>query len=159
LTLPEPSSFYRCTLDAYIWTTDADAKPPPPHLRFWYDNQLVADIYISMDDLKGRDRWMLEMYPVGGKDYLPPAEEEGWKTYGVGYRPPRRIEPLLKRGEERFPRDTAAAAIKLAIEKFSEEMTKGQLAGITKVAELMRPAFERLAANYATRFRPARPPR
>jgi hypothetical protein len=153
---PSSTSFYRCTLEACVWTTDSNAKPVQPHLRFWYNKQLVAEIYLRMDDLRGHDRWMLRMYPVGGEAYLPPQEEEGHRSYGVLYRPPRRLEPLLERGEERFPRDSAAAAIKLAVEKFGEEMSRSELEGVTKVAEMLRPVLERLTINYVTRFRPAR---
>jgi hypothetical protein len=154
--LTEPTGFYRCTLDACVWTTDPNVgKPAQPHMRFWYDKELVAEVYLRMDDAKGRDRWMLRMYPAGGEEYLPPQEEDGYKTHGAFYRPPRhRIEPLLQSGEERFPRDTAADAIRLAVEKLAEEMSKGELEGVTKVAELMRPVLQRLTANYVTRFRP-----
>lgn len=154
--MTEPTGFYRCTLGACIWTTESETKPVQPHLRFWYEKDLVAEVYLSMDDIKGRDRWMLRMYPVGGEEYLPPQEEHGYRSYGSLYRPPRRLEPLLRRGEERFPRDTASDAIKSALEKFSEEMTRAELEGVSKIAELLRPVLERLTANYVTRFRPIR---
>src|SRR5205085_823444 len=100
------------------------------------------------------DRWMLGWYPPDAE--LPAQREDG--LYGWRGRIPRRVEPLLDQGEERFPRDTAAQAVRLAMEKLQEFIPKAELAGIEKVTDILRPPFERLTTNFVTRFRPAQQP-
>ena len=154
--MTEPTGFYRCTLDACVWTTDPNVgKPAQPHMRFWYDKELVAEVYLRMDDAKGRDRWMLRMYPAGGEEYLPPQEEprvQDPRRFLSTAAPPDRATATERRGtisaRHRGRRDPAG------YRKFGEEMSKGELEGVTKVAELMRPVLQRLTANYVTRFRP-----
>jgi hypothetical protein len=61
----------------------------------------------------------------------------------------------MSEDEMREPRDTAAAAIKHAIEKLAEIIpSRTEVEAIGKVAEVLRPPLERLTISYLTRFRP-----
>jgi hypothetical protein len=55
----------------------------------------------------------------------------------------------------RHPRDTAAAAIKLAVELLADIIPKADLVAVEKVAGILRPQFELTTRAYLTRFRAA----
>ena len=56
---------------------DSDSNPKSmsqPHLRFWCGTELIGEIFIRMDDLPGRDRWMLRLYPAEGENIYRPKK-------------------------------------------------------------------------------------
>jgi hypothetical protein len=113
-------------------------------------------VYLEIDNLTRRDRWMLSFHPLSGSP-LPRQNEDG--HYSIWKPPPRRVEPLLGKGEQRFPRDSCGDAIRLALDKLTDEIPKPELTAIGKVAEQLCPSFEHSSRGYAGRFRPPREPR
>jgi len=152
---------YEWRVHVPVWTTATAVSTVEQHqpllsLRRTHTSdgarRLLATVYLEIDDLTRRDRWMLSFYPLSGSP-LPRQNEDGhysWKP------PPRRVEPLLGKGEERFPRDSCDDAIKLALDKLTDEIPKPVLTAIGKVAEQFRPSFEHSSRGYAGRFRPPR---
>jgi hypothetical protein len=154
------AEIYSCRLEIPVWSKDSDQKASrySPRLIFVLEAEepiVVAQVSAWADDLPGRDRWMLSFYPLSNQN-LPKQEDEGWRVYGVHARRPRRLDPMLSEGEAaRIPRDTAAAAIKVAIEKLAGIVSsRADLVAIEKVADILRPTLERLTQSYLTRFRP-----
>jgi hypothetical protein len=153
------TDIYSCRLEIPVWSKDSNQKASrySPRLIFVLEAEepvLIAEVSARADDLPGRDRWMLRFYP--SNQHLPEQEDEGWRGYGVFARRPRRLDPMLSEGEAaRIPRDTAAAAIKVAIEKLAGIVSsRADLVAIEKVADILRPTLERLTQSYLTRFRP-----
>jgi len=138
-----------------VWIASGTRNISPPSLEFeqlrpWETDRLLAKVYIRIDEVPSRDRWMLQCYPLDGS-YLPEQREDG--NYSSLRRMPR-LEPCLKQGELRFPRSTAAEAIRLAMDKLAaEDIPASELSAIGKVAEMLRQPLERVTASYVTRFR------
>jgi hypothetical protein len=152
------SKTYRCRLHAPVWSKAADQEPSRyrPSLIFVMEtrmkNTLLAQVSAwADDDLPSRDRWVVEYYPLDDR-HLPAQTDEGHRL-GF-YHKARRVEPLLSRGEIREPRDTAAAAIKLALDKLADLVNKAELAEMRNVAEVLRPSLEMITACYLKRLRP-----
>ena len=151
---------HHCVLRAPVWTASGTRNVSPPSLQFeqlrpWEKaDRLLSKVYIRIDEIPSRDRWMLQYYPASGPYFLPAQIEDG--NYLSLRRIPRR-EPLLEQGELRHPRITAAEAIRLAMEKLAEEdIPKSELAAMGKVAEMLRQPLEHVTASYVIRFRPRR---
>jgi hypothetical protein len=115
--------------------------------------KLLARVYLKMDALTRRDRWMLSFYPLGAAP-LPFRNEDG--HYSIWKPSLRRVEPLLGKGEQRFPRDSCGDAIQLALDNLADDIPKPELAAIRKVVGQLRPSFEHSSRGYAGRFRPPR---
>jgi hypothetical protein len=140
-----------------VWIASGTRNISPPSLEFeqlrpWETDRLLAKVYIRIDEVPSRDRWMLQCYPLDGSD-LPEQREDG-NYFSLRRRP--RVEPRLERGELRFPRSTPAEAIRLAMDKLAEDIPASELAAIGKVAEMLRQPLEHVTATYVTRFRPSR---
>jgi hypothetical protein len=155
----ELTEIYRCVLRAPVWTASGTRTVSPPSLEFEQlgpshsADRLLAKVYIRIDEIPTRDRWMLQCYPLNGP-YLPAQIEDGHYFW---YRHIPRREPLLEQGELRHPRSTAAEAIRLAMETLAaEDIPKAELAAMGKVAEMLRQPLEHVTASYVTRFRPRR---
>jgi hypothetical protein len=65
-------------------------------------------------------------------------------------------EPRLDKGELRFPSNSAAEAITLALNKLADYIPKLELTALGKVADQLRPSFEKSSNGYAVWFRPPR---
>jgi hypothetical protein len=117
--------------------------------------RLLARVCLEIDDLPRRDRWMLSLYPLSGPP-LPRQNEDG--HYSTWKPPARRVEPLLREGEQRSPHDSCGDAIKSALDQLADDIPKPELAAIGKVAEQLLPSFEHSSRGYAGRFRPPRRP-
>jgi hypothetical protein len=115
--------------------------------------KLLARVYLKMDALTRRDRWMLSFYPLGAAP-LPFQNEDG--HYSIWKPSLRRVEPLLGKGAQRFPRDSCGDAIQLALDNLADDIPKPELAAIEKVVGQLRPSFEHSSRGYAGRFRPPR---
>jgi hypothetical protein len=139
-----------------VWIASGTRNISPPSLQFEQlrrgeAERLLGKVYIRVDEVPSRDRWMLQCYPLDGSD-LPEQREDG--SHLLLWRRPR-LEPRLERGELRFPRSTAAEAISLAMEKLAaEDIPTSALTAIGKVAEMLRQPLEHVTASYVTRFRP-----
>jgi hypothetical protein len=120
------------------------------------DRRLLARVYLEIDDLPRRDRWMLSLYPLSGPP-LPRQNEDG--HYSSLKPPPRWVEPLLREGEQRSPHDSSGDAIKLALDQLADDIPRPELTAIGKVAEQLLPSFDHSSRGYAQRFRPPREPR
>jgi hypothetical protein len=107
--------------------------------------KLLARVYLKMDALTRRDRWMLSFYPLGAAP-LPFQNEDG--HYSIWKPSLRRVEPLLGKGEQRFPRDSGGDAIQLALDNLADDIPKPELAAIGKVVGRLRPSFEHSSRGY-----------
>jgi hypothetical protein len=154
---------YEWRVHVPVWTTARAVGTVPQyqpslslHRTPTFDGarRLLATVYLEIDDLTRRDRWMLSFYPLGGPP-LPRQKEDGDYSKPI----PRRVEPLLGEGEQRFPRDTCGETIKLALDKLADDIPKPELTAVGKVAEQLLPSFEYSSRGYAERFRPPREPR
>jgi hypothetical protein len=121
-------------------------------LRPWEStDRVLANVYICIDEIRSRDRWILQCFPLNAP-YLPAQIEDGeyWR-----YRRIPRHEPLLEQGELRHPRSSVSEAIRLAMGILAgQNIPKAQLAAMGKVAEMLQQPLEHVTASYVTRFRP-----
>jgi hypothetical protein len=153
------SYIYKCCLEVPVWTAEPDPakaaryRPRLVFSRAEYEPQLLVCVSAWVDDLPGRDRWMVEFYPPDQTD-LQSQKDDG--DYWKRERWPRRPDPQLSDGELRHPRDTAATAIKLTLELLADVIPKGELAAMEKVATILRPQLEVTARYFLTCFRPTK---
>ena len=151
---------YECNLEIPAWSNLSELyranryRPRMVFLRELGGPELLIQISIWADKKLDDDRWMVQFYPLGGKDELREGEDNVF--WSMKRHPPRRLEPTLERGELRHPRTTTTDAIRFALELLADVVPKTDLAGLGKLAEMHRPTLERVTKAYLMQFRPKR---